>query len=144
MTHTIETIKNHNPVEFRVDIDPIAGHAHEELVKHVADTAKFMRAWHVDNHRDDEAKFSFMDADGGTVQVTIEERNPKTGHMLESVQEITAGFEEFMEDIFHMHQVMFDDDLAGTDLKFFVDEDDMFGTNLFVTIGAFAKLRDID
>lgn len=143
MTHTIETTKNHNPVEFRVDIDPIAGHTHEELVKHVVDTAKFMRAWHVDNHRDDEAKFSFMDADSGTVQVTIEERNPKTGHMIENVQEISAGFEEAREAVFHMHQVMFDADLAGTDLKFFIEEDTMFGTCLFVTIGAFAKLRDI-
>ena len=143
MTHTIETTKNHNPVEFRVGIDPIAGHTHEELVKHVVDTAKCMHAWHVDIHRDDEAKFSFMAADGGTVQVTIEERNPKTGHMIENVQEITAGFEEAREAVFHMHQVMFDDDLAGTDLKFFVEEDTMFGTSLFVTVGAFAKLRDI-
>jgi hypothetical protein len=143
MTHIIETTKNHNPVEFRVDIDPIAGHTYDELVKHVVDTAKFMTAWHVDNHRDDEAKFSFMDADGGTVQVAIEERNPKTGHMLENVQEITAGFEECEEAVFQMHQHMFDDDIAGTDLKFFVEEDSMFGTSLFVTVGAFAKLRDI-
>lgn len=143
MTDTFETTKNHNPVEFRVDIDLIAGHTYEELVKHVVDTAKFMTAWHVDNHRDDEAKFSFMDADGGIVQVTVEERNHKTGHMLENVQEISAGFEEAKDVVFQMHQHMFDDDIAGTDLKFFVEEDSMFGTSLFVTVGAFAKLRDI-
>ena len=143
MTDTVETIKNHNPIEFRVDIAPIAGHTHEELVKHVVDTAKFMTAWHVDNHRDDEVKFSFMDEDGGTVQVTVEERNPKTGYMIENVAEVSAGFEEFNEAVCQMHQHMFDDDIAGTNLKFFVEEDSMFGTTLFVTVGAFAKLRDI-
>lgn len=148
MTESFKTMKNEDPFEFRMHINPIAGHTQDELVKLIVDKAKFMSARRVYRDRDiyfqDQGTpiFVFANDFGVPVEVTIKEFDSKTGRVIETNWGVTATFDERREKVTQLHRRMSDYELDGTSLKFSTEVDVEFGSVLFVTIEAFTRLDD--